>query len=156
MKIEEMLDIFDIDEIEKMSPEECKGLLKGFFIGAGFASMAIENGYSGKRRKADIIRRYNSYTPLYSDRQDFGHIKLEFEYKMEALRVLDDLREQLEITDTKYVTVMDLHYIADLPTNSVMNNWGWYDLEDCTIVRNGDKYILEMPPAECVPRENRA
>lgn len=35
MKIEEMLNIFDIDEIEKMSPEECKGLLKGFFIGAG-------------------------------------------------------------------------------------------------------------------------
>ena len=125
MRIEEMLDIFDIDEIENMSPEECKGLLKGFFIGAGFISMAIENRYTKKRRKADITRSYNSYTSLYSNHSDFKNIRLEFEEKMEAQDILDDLRERLQLKDVKCVTVRDLFSRADLPTTSDMKNWGW-------------------------------
>lgn len=158
MKIEEMLDVFDIDEIEKMSPEECKGLLKGFFIGAGFVSMANENGYTKKRSKADITRSYNPYTPLYSNRPDFRHIRLEFESREDAKEVLDDLKTILETTietgSKAYVQVHDLYSLADLPTNSAMFNWVWYDLEDCKIERNGDSYILKMPPVE--PRPDRA
>lgn len=64
MKIEEMLDIFDVDEIEKMSPEECKGLLKGFFIGAGITRAIgewfdelIDKRYKKKKRiRIKLIR----------------------------------------------------------------------------------------------------
>lgn len=150
MKIEEMLDIFDIDEIEKMSPEECKGLLKGFFIWAGFINMAIENGYG----KASKRTTYKPYKPMKKDptHQDFRHIQLVFESREDAEEVLDDLKTILKTTietgDKAHVQVRDLYSVANLPTNSAMFNWVWYDLDDCRIERNGDNYILKMPPAE--------
>lgn len=146
MNIEEMLDIFDIDEIEKMSPEECKGLLKGFFIGAGFVSIAIESGY-GASRKHSV---YEPYKPMKKDpaHQDFRRIELEFDDRKVAQEILDDLQETLEARKEGYVTVRDLYSIAELPTNLEMTHRVWYDLEDCKIERNGDNYILKMPPAE--------
>lgn len=156
MKIEELLDIFEYDEIEKMSPEECKGLLKGFFIGAGFVkaidegiSEAIENRY-GHKGKSKISRYEPIYNPYCSvqPRQDFRKIKLEFEDREEAEEVLDNLRDALESSKDGYVSVRTLYSLADLPTNNVMLDWGWYDLEDCTIERSGVYYILRMPPAE--------
>ena len=167
MKIEEMLDIFDIDEIEKMSPEECKGLLKGFFIGAGFIkaidegiSEAIENRY-GYKSKSKISsyepykRIYNSYCSV-QNRQDFRKIKLEFVDREEAKEVLDNLRDELELSKDGYVLVRTLYYLADLPINSIMREWGWYDLEDCEITREADHYILKMPPAERIREKDRA
>lgn len=155
MKIEEMLDIFDIDEIEKMSPEECKGLIKGFFIGAGFIkaidegiSEAIENRY--KHKLSDLMP---TYSPIYNsyrnqDGQDFRKLRLIFNDREDAVEVLDRLREELEVTKDYYVSVRTLYRLADLPTNDVMLNWGWHDLEDCEITREADHYILKMPPAE--------
>ena len=61
---------------------------------------------------------------------------------------MDDLRERLEGSNVDCVPVRDLYSLADLPTNSTMLNWVWYDLEDCRIDRNGENYILRMPPAE--------
>jgi hypothetical protein len=160
MKIEEMLDIFDIDEIEKMSPEECKGLLKGFFIGAGFIkaidegiSEAIENRYKRK------FENYTPYIPYRSpDRQDFRKIRLTFDSREDAVEILDRLREELEVSKDYYVSVRTLYYLADLPTNNEMLNWCWYDLEDCEITREADHYILKMPPAEPrhEPKKDRA
>lgn len=150
MKLEEMLDIFDIEEIDKMSPEECKGLLKGFFIGAGFVGMfrdnvdeLIDNWYKEKKTPS-----YNPYAYFSKDYPDFKHIKLEFQTREEAQNVRDDLEEMLAISANGYVTVRDLYSIAGLPTNLEMMHRVWYDLEDCTIERNGDNYILKMSPAE--------
>lgn len=150
MKIKEMLDNLDFDKIEKMSPEECKGLLKGFFIGVGFFGMAIEDGY------------WKNYTPVCDphrgqDRQDFRKIRLIFNDREDAMEVLDDLREELEENKDYCVSVRTLYRLADLPTNNVMLKWGWYDLEDCSITREADHYILKMPPAERLkipPAEN--
>ncbi len=151
MNIEELMDIFDIDEIEKMSPEECKGLLKGFFIGAGFIE-AFREGVDeliDKRYKEKKIYSKNPYaSSLRQDRQDFRHIQLVFETREKAEDMLDELCERLESSKDGYVYVRDLYSIADLPTNSAMLNWVWYDLDDCTIEQSGDNYILKMPSAE--------
>lgn len=157
MKIEELMDIFDIDEIEKMSPEECKGLLKGFFIGAGFVSMAIEDGYWNRDNRKSKLKNYR---PLYnsykiSDIQDFRKIRLAFDSREEAEEVLDDLREELEISKEGYVLVQTLCSIADLPTTLSMFDWCWYDLEDCEITREADHYILKMPPADRRPEPKK-
>lgn len=170
MKIEEMLDIFDldifdIDEIEEMSPEECKGLLKGFFIGAGFIkaidkgiSDAIENRY--KRKSSDHRPIYSpSYNNPYTKigRQDFRKIRLYFQTRVDAQEVLDDLEESLEASKKGYVPVRYLYQLADSPTTSEMEDWVWYDLEDCHIERvNDDYYILHMPPAEYIRKKDRA
>ena len=156
MNIEELMDIFDIDEIEKMSPEECKGLLKGFFIGAGFIkaldegiSEAIENRYKRKFENYKPINSiYNSYRS--PDRQDFRKIRLEFQTREDAEEVLGDLREELEASKEGCVLVRTLYSLADLPTTVTMFDWCWYDLEDCAITREEDHYILKMPPAEYI------
>lgn len=157
MKIEEMLDIFDIDEIEKMSPEECKGLLKGFFIGAVFTETANKgiDELIDRRYKEKKMNTYKLCTPLHPDRQKFRHIRLEFENREDPQDVLDDLREILKLKNVKYAMVSDLYSLADLPTTLEMNDWGWDDLEDCTIERWDGNYILKMPPAELIPREDR-
>lgn len=157
MMTEELMDIFDIDEIEKMSPEECKGLLKGFFIGAGFVGMAIKDGYWNRDNRKSKLKNYR---PLYRpyrnrDEQDFQKIKLEFYDREEAEEVLDDLREELDISKDGYVLVRTLYSLADLPTTLSMFNWVWYDLEDCRIERDGDHYILKMPPAERRPEPKK-
>ena len=159
MMIEELMDIFDIDEIEKMSPEECKGLLKGFFIGAGFMK-AVDDGVLeaiDSRHKSKL----KNYTPIYNsykgpDRQDSRKIRLRFDSREDAKEVLDDLREELEVTKDYCVSVRALYRLADLPTNDIMLNWVWYDLEDCEIAREGDHYILKMPPAERRPEKDLA
>ena len=150
MKIEDMLDIFDIDEIEKMSPEECKGLLKGFFIGAGFVEAFKESvdELIDKRYKEKNTPYYNPYAYFHKDYPDFKHIKLEFQTREEAIDVRDNLQELLATGANGYVTVQDLYSIAGLPTNLEMTHRVWYDLEDCKIERNGENYILRMPPAE--------
>lgn len=155
MMIEELMDIFDIDEIEKMSPEECKGLLKGFFVGAGFVGMAIKDGYWNRDNRN--FKKYKSVCrpDRVSDRQDFRAIELKFCDREEAEEVLDDLREELEVSKEGYVLVRSLYSLSDLPTTSSMFNWVWYDLEDCRIERDGDHYILRMPPAERRPEPKK-
>ena len=104
----------------------------------GYTEYSSISDGNGKRRENDITR------------QDFRKIKLEFYEREDAEEVLDDLRERLADSNVDYVPVRDLYSMADLPTNSTMLNWVWYDLEDCRIERVGEYYILRMPPA--VPR----
>ena len=159
MKIEDLMDISNIDEIEKMSPEECKGLLKGFFIGFEFMKV-IDDGVlkAIDNRHKNIFENYTTiYNPYRSqDRQDFRKIRLTFQDREDAIEVLDDLREELKMSKDYYVSVRTLYSLADLPTNNVMLNWGWYDLEDCEIAREADHYILKMPPVEYIRKKDRA
>lgn len=108
-----------------------------------------------RRKKRDGYTEYSSISDGNSKRkehdltrQDFRKIKLEFYEREDAEEVLDDLRERLEGSNVDFVPVRDLYSLADLPTNATMLNWVWYDLEDCRIERNGENYILRMPPAE--------
>lgn len=102
----------------------------------GYTEYSSISDGSSKRRERDITR------------QDFRKIKLEFYDRDDAVEVLDDLRERLASSSVDYIPVRDLYSLADLPTNSAMLNWVWYDLEDCRIERVGEYYILRMPPAE--------
>ena len=108
-----------------------------------------------RRRRKDGYTEYSSISDGNSrrrekdiTRQDFRKIKLEFYEREDAEEVLDDIRERLESSSVDYIPVRDLYSLADLPTNSAMLNWVWYDLEDCRIERNGENYVLRMPPAE--------
>ena len=129
-----------LNEIEAMSPEKCKGLLMGFFLGIEFTDRI-------KDFVDDLIDRVDKKISKPRS-EDFRKIKLEFSDREEAEEVLDDLRERLEESNTDYVSIRDLYSLADLPTNSIMCEWVWHDLEDCSIYRQGDHYILKMPPAE--------
>ena len=110
---------------------------------------------SSARKRRDGYTEYSSISDGSSSRnrrdptrQDFRKIRLEFYEREDAEEVLDDLRERLEGSSVDFIPVRDLYSLADLPTNSTMLNWVWYDLEDCHIERNGDNYVLRMPPAE--------
>ena len=85
-------------------------------------------------------------------RQNFRRIRLEFFDKDDAETVRDDLRERLEESESGIVGVKELysHELVNMPTNSAMYKWGWFDLEDISIERDGDVYVLEMPRAEVI------
>lgn len=147
-----------LNEIEAMSPEQCKGLLEGFFLGIEFNDRIKDFVDDFVDRVDKKIRNpRNEYRSLKRDptRQDFRKIKLEFCDREDAVEVLDDLREELESRKDGYVPVRSLYSLADLPTNNVMLNWVWYDLEDCEITREADHYILKMPPAERRPEPKK-
>jgi len=107
----------------------------------GYTEYSSISDGSSRRREKDITR------------QDFRKIKLEFYERDDAIEVLDDLREMLAESSSGYVYVRDLYSLADLPTNSAMLNWVWYDLENCRVEPNGGNYVLWLPPAE--PRNRR-
>ena len=150
-----------LNEIEAMSPEQCKGLLEGFFLGIEFNDRIKDfvDDFVGRVDKK-IRNPRNEYRSLRRDptRQDFRKIKLEFCDREDAVEVLDDLREELESSKDGYVPVRSLYYLVDLPRNAEMIKWVWYDLDDCRIYREGDYYILKMPPAErrSEPKKDRA
>ena len=104
--------------------------------GGGYTAYSSISDGSNRNRERDITR------------QNFRKIKLEFYERDDAKDVLDDLRERLATSASGCVSVRDLYSLADLPTNSTMLNWIWYDLEDCSIEPYGDHYALYMPPAE--------
>ena len=118
----------------------------------------------GSRRSRDRDRRgYTTYNSIYDERrrdrerdtpdptrQNFKRIRLEFYDRADADEIIDDLREAIEESNNGWVTVKELYSTAELPTNSAMYKWGWYDLEDARVTRKGDVYVLEMPPAEVI------
>lgn len=121
------------------------------------------NGGSSRSRRRDRDRNgYTSYNSIYDGgkrdrdgsadptRQNFRRIRLQFYEREDAEEVLDNLRESLEESGSGWVTVKELYSLADLPTNSTMYKWGWFDLEECRIERRGDDYVLEMPRAEVI------
>jgi len=69
-----------------------------------------------------------------------------------ALEVLDQIREALATSrgDPPFITVREFYGICDMPTDSTMNRWGWYDLENVNIVQYGEEAVIEMPPAEVI------
>lgn len=80
----------------------------------------------------------------------FSKIKLAFYTEENAYDILDGLRDSLEYMEYGYTTVWKLYRLADMPTSYIMRSWGWYDIEDATIERDGDDWVLTMPPAELI------
>lgn len=126
-------------------------------------SMLLFGTRSGRRPSSDSRRKAGGYNSIYDGqkrdreredptRQNFRRIRLVFSSRESAEDVRDDLRESLERSSGGFVTVKELYSLAELPTNSTMYNWGWYDLEDVKIVRQDGDYILEMPRAEVIGR----
>lgn len=138
MKIEEMLDM--VEEFEEMSAEQCKGILMGFFLGLNFTD-GIKDGINEAFDKAELKKSDLRH-------QKYKGIRLEFQKRDDAQDTMIELKEMLESSDKGYVSVRDLYSLAEMPTNPEMNKWVWYDLEDSTIERSGDNYVLKMPPAQ--------
>ena len=124
--------------------------------------MIFSKDGSGKSRGSYRRSGGGSYGSAYDEkkqeretrdptRQDFRKIRLEFYDYNVAKEVRDDLCERLAVSKVNYVPVRVLYSLADLPTNSTMLNWVWYDLEDVRIERWGENYILIMPPAQPKP-----
>lgn len=132
-------------------------------IGDVLRMIFSKDGNPVRRRGGDRRGGYTPYNSIsdekrkereHSDptRQNFRRIKLVFYTREDAESIIDDLRESLQESSGGYVTVRELYSLADMPTNWSMNSWGWYDLEDAIIERDGDDYVLEMPKAEVIRR----
>lgn len=67
-----------------------------------------------------------------------------FEERGDAIRVLDELCEQID--SYGYCTAYDLYDAAGLDCEYTLKNWGWYDLGSASISRTaGGDYIINMP-----------
>lgn len=108
------------------------------------------SGYTSYNSIYDEKHRERDYDGPDPTRQNFKRIRLEFYDRDDANEVLDEMRENLEESQSGWVTVKELYSLSDLPTNSTMYKWGWRDLEDCIITRQGENWVLEMPRAEVI------
>lgn len=67
-----------------------------------------------------------------------------FEERADAVRVLDELTEQLDKFGA--VSAWDLYDAAGLTCDYTLKNWGWYDLNSATVSRTRDgDYIINLP-----------
>lgn len=126
---------------------------------ADMLRMVFFGNKNGGTGRAGNKGRYTTYNSIYDgsrrdrstadlSKQNFRHIRIPFESREDAEYVLDELRESLETSASDCVTVKELYSLANMPTNYSMTKWGWYDLEDANIMRQGEDHVLEMPKAE--------
>ena len=108
------------------------------------------SGYTSYNSIYDEKHRDRDYDRGDPTRQNFKHIRLIYYDRQDADSDLDEMRESLEENENGWITVKEVYSIAELPTNSTMLKWGWRDLEDAIVTRQGDDWILEMPRAEVI------
>lgn len=132
--------------------------IKGMILGA--LENLFDVGARGPRRRrykeddeyvsysayyqSDRRKRYDDdYDDRYA-RDDYRNIG--FYSKVEAKDVLDRLKDRLERSKRRYVTVLDFYDILQKSSKNPQDDkWGWTDLSYVTIERHGDKWYIEFP-----------
>lgn len=93
--------------------------------------------YYDSRDRRDDRDRY-SYS---RDRYEFAEVYLDS--RAEADQILDRMDEI--IRDRGFVTVAHMCQLADVPSRSTDNNWGWDSIRSARVVSTRDGYLLDMP-----------
>ncbi len=73
-----------------------------------------------------------------------------YESREEADAILVRMNEYLD--DYGRVSVKDLYFLSNLPTNSAMYNIGWTDLEEADVIKVPEGYLLKMPKVKTIRR----
>lgn len=106
-------------------------------VRSGYSKTSYSNYYERKGSSSDSGRR---------DRGIFSYDDITFEYRTDAKEVLDGMYEILE--EFKVVSVADLYDLAEVSSsNYTANKYGWTDLRNANIVRQGNAYKLKLPKA---------
>lgn len=113
-----------------------------------------------RRRDSDDNRlRVVSYDKAYDDSRSRPSSssarrnrkpELVFDTREDAQRVYDAMYDYLDRYSR--VPVKELYSLANMPTDFTMNDWGWFDLSDMSIVRVEEGYLLDMPNTEPMKR----
>lgn len=116
-----------------------------------------ETGHSRKRSSRSTISYRDYYDdrrddrrPHYRDRDERPRRGYEFDDVMfdnrgEAEEVLTLMEEAINRYDI--VTVADLYDIVGIPSKYTDNKYGWTNLSNATIGRDGDQYYIKFPKA---------
>jgi hypothetical protein len=73
-----------------------------------------------------------------------------YDSREEADSILVRMNEYLD--DYGRVSVKDLYFLSNLPTNSAMYNIGWTDLEEADVIKVPEGYLLKMPKVKTIRR----
>ena len=123
--------------------------------------MFLFGGRSRSRRRDDGDGRLRvvSYDKAYDDNRSRSSSssarrnrkpEIVFDTREDAQRVYDAMYDYLDRYDR--VPVKELYSLANMPTDFTMNDWGWFDLSDMSIVRVEEGYLLDMPNTEPMKR----
>lgn len=123
--------------------------------------MFLFGGRSRSRRRDDGDNRLRvvSYDKAYDESRSRSTSsssrrnrkpELVFDTREDAQRVYDAIYDYFDRYNR--VPVKELYSLANMPTDFTMNDWGWFDLSDMSIVRVEEGYLLDMPTTEPMKR----
>lgn len=86
----------------------------------------------------------SSQSSLPKTRETSGYHNLAFETRGDAELVLNGMQEYIE--NFGIVSAGDMYEMAKVPTdNYTLNDYGWTNLNDVGIVRDGGAYVINLP-----------
>lgn len=127
-----------------------------------FSNTMDELAYRGKKsearaRKSSGHMPYNSFfdgdrsrnvkrTPLLAS-PNYVVKDIPCESREAAGEILDQLQDMLNSPEFDFVTVLNLYNVAGMPTNSTMEDFGWYDISTARVYKNPNNgtWTLRMP-----------
>ena len=135
---------------------------------AAFSNLVDEIAYKGDKKRASVGRgggrlpfNYNSISDgprrrwhrpalprALQGQANYVVEDIMFKTRQEAMDVLNYLQNILDDDRYDFVTVFNLYNTAKIPTNSTMEDWGWFSLENARVFAQNDKWVLRMPTPE--------
>lgn len=127
------------------------------------------SGYSGRSRsKSGRDREYYSYDEPHRRRREDDRVRmtdrgrsmssfdLEFDYRDDAMDVYHFMKDKLHYEEYPFVGVRDLFEFVksrfdwDFKYDWSYDRYGWYNLDDMTVRKVRDKWVLKLPRAELI------
>lgn len=111
-------------------------------------------GSSGKTRSTNNAHyvSYNNYSRGDRSRTDTNTVRSSYSYDDIVFNTrgeAEDVLTQMELTAEKYgfVTIADMHDLANLTSNYTDNKYGWMNVRSAEVVRARDGYMIKLPRA---------
>ena len=163
---QKVLDIFvpeDISDVRSyIIQDKIVPAVKDIILDTVRACLGVDNRGSGTSRVSANSRA--SYSRCYSDSRDsrsprraasayYEYDDILYDNRGDAETVLQKMDEQ--VADYGRVRVADYYEFSGITGTSADNDYGWRDIRDARVVRTMDGYIIRLPRAMALNREDR-
>lgn len=163
---QKLLDVFVPDDIADVRSyivqDKIVPAIKDIILDTVKACLGVDNRGSNTSRVSTNSRA--SYSRCYSDTRDsrgprraasayYEYDDILYDNRGDAETVLQEMDKQ--VADYGRVRVADYYEFSGITGTSTDNDYGWRDIRDARVVRTMDGYIIRLPRAVALNRDDR-